>query len=330
MLHVEILAFPGFLCFINGRGGLQLPKARVRNRNMPKKSNRSGSKNTPVFFLDLFSQKAGGISFYMEKFKVHVKDHAFINRPHKHDFYLILFITRGQGTHTIDFQTYRVAPGTVFMMTPGQVHSWKLSNDADGYIIFFKPEFYQMQLHEDALVAFPFFHSLNSTPYMKFGNDRITDVVLDEMYHEFKKGQQPDLRMLRTYLDIVLLKLAHRYKPQNTIELNAAIFKLRKVEELIEKNYIKLKHPSDYASLMNLTPSYLNNICKVNLGKTLSDLIHGRIILEAKRLFSYTDLSVKEVAHHLGYTDSAYFTRFFRKNAGLTPDQFKASINSPV
>ena len=294
---------------------------------MEAKKRKAGA-TTPVYVLDTFSRKAGDHAFYMESLKSHLRDHAFVNKPHKHDFYLLLFVTHGEGVHIIDFKPYRVYPGTAFTMTPGQVHSWTLSNDADGYIIFFRQEFYQMQLNERALLDFPFFHSLGATPLIQLKNDNVLSLILEEMHDEFHKDR-PDLRMLRSYLDIVLLKLARAYdaKVDSSLELN--VHKIRKVEQLIEEHFRKFKQPAEYASLMNLTPSYLNSICKAGTGKTLTDLIGERIILEAKRLFAYTDLSVKEVAQNLGYQDSSYFPRFFRKKAGVTPDNFRRSINRP-
>jgi len=110
-----------------------------------------------------------------------------ITLPRYHDFYLILYVTQGGGEHTIDFKTYNAGPGSFFVMTPGQVHSWTLRPGTDGYIIF--------------------------------------------------------------------------------KELNSITYKLRKLEQLIEKNFSKLKKPGDYANLMNLSPAYLNNLCKKNLGK---------------------------------------------------------------
>lgn len=79
--------------------------------------------------------------------------------------------------------------------------------------------------------------------------------------------------------------------------------------------------------MMNLSPSYLNTICKEALGKTLTDLISGRLILEAKRLFSYSDLNVSQVASRLNFADPSYFTRFFKKHTGLTPEQFKEGVS---
>src|SRR6185436_11369896 len=122
--------------------------------------------DTPVYCLDDFSTRAGESAFYIETLQMHLVRHPFVSRPHKHDFYLILYITKGTGDHTIDFKTYPVTPGSIFLMTPGQVHSWNLAPETDGYIIFFQRDFYQMQFQEKSLVEFPFFHSLHTTPYI--------------------------------------------------------------------------------------------------------------------------------------------------------------------
>jgi AraC-like DNA-binding protein len=297
---------------------------------MPKKSKDNSAKDTPIYCLDAFSKKADDTSFYIENFKDHLQHHDFVSKPHKHDFYLILYITSGGGTHTIDFHTYPIAANSFFVMTPGQVHSWKLENDTDGYIIFFRRDFYQLQLSENSLIEFPFFHSLNANPLIKSKRDKTIDIVLEEMNAEFKNKERTDLRILRTYLDVLLLKLARSYRSENDVSLNSTIFKLRKLEQLIDKNFLKLKQPSDYADLMNLSPSYLNTICKQNLDKTLSDLIQERILLEAKRLFAYTDQTTNQVASRLNFSDTSYFIRFFKKHTGLTSDQFKESINRPV
>jgi AraC family transcriptional activator of pobA len=258
-------------------------------------------KPTPVYCLDSFSQQAGANSFYIERLAAHLRNHSFVNDAHKHDFYLILYITQGGGEHTIDFKTYHALPGSFFVMTPGQVHSWKLKPGTDGFIIFFDNEF----------VQFP------SNPYIKPRDIGALDVIVSETYKE------DDTKIRRAWLKVLLLKLSTYYQENGTI--NGTTFKIRQLEQLIDKNFLKLKKPADYANLMNLAPAYLNNLCKKHLGKTLSDLINERIVLEGKRLFAYTDLNVAQVSNKLRFSEPSYFVRFFRKNAGVTPEQFKES-----
>jgi AraC-like DNA-binding protein len=281
---------------------------------------------TPLYCLDSFSAKARDNAFYIEKLKTHLKNHVFVSKPHKHDFYLLLYITQGSGDHIIDFKNYSISPGTFFLMTPGQVHSWNLDEHTDGFIIFFLKDFYRMHLSENSLIEFPFFHALNANPCIRLGKDHTVDVIIHDMYDEFKKTSPLDQRLLRSYLDLLLLKLARKYPGSPDGAISPSAFKLRKLEQLIEKHYLKLKRPGDYADLMNLSPSYLNQVCRQNVGKTLSDLIHERVILEAKRLFAYTDMTVNQVSHRLNFAEPSYFIRFFKKETGLTPDQFKETL----
>jgi AraC-like DNA-binding protein len=287
--------------------------------------------DTPLYCLDAFGAKANDASFYIEELKAHLEKHEFVSRPHKHDFYLILYITRGGGTHTIDFHDYAIAPGMFFFMTPGQVHSWKLEADTDGHILFFTRNFFQMQLAEDSLVDFPFFHSLSAVPYLQSLNRKTIDLLIQDMTNEFNSNERKtDLRILRSYLDLLLLLLAREYRSPEEVLTHSVNFKLRKLEQLIEKNFLKLKKPSEYADLINLSPSYLNNLCKENLGKTLTELIQDRVLLEAKRLFAYTDFTANQVSHKLNFSDTSYFNKFFKKNTGLSPEQFKESLNTTI
>jgi AraC-like DNA-binding protein len=294
---------------------------------MPKNSER---KQTPLFLLDAFSQKAKENFFYIENLETHLQNHKFISKPHNHDFYLLLYITKGGGEHIIDFKSYDISPGSFFLMTPGQVHSWKLKEGTDGYIIFFLPAFYKMQAQDSNLLAFPFFRSLNANPHIIINDDQkiVIDFVVNQMLNEFTSSQKIDLRILRSYLEILLLKLSANFTIEEIEDFtNGVSFKIRKLEQLIEKHYVKMKQPSQYADLMNLSPSYLNSICKQTLGKTLTDIISDRLILEARRLFSYTDLNVNQVANKLNFSDASYFIRFFKKHTNLTPEQFKETLN---
>ncbi len=96
-------------------------------------------------------------------------------------------------------------------------------------------------------------------------------------------------------------------------------------QELIEKNFATLKTPKEYAALLHITPNYLNSFCKKRSGKSAGELIHQRIVLEAKRLLAHTQLPVAQVAYQLNFSDNSYFGRFFKKHAGLTPEGFRKS-----
>lgn len=272
---------------------------------------------TPIYYLDAFSEKAKISSFYIETLSAHLREHSFVNNPHKHDFYLLMYVTDGGGTHTIDFKTYDVRKGSFFVMTPGQVHSWKLDEGTDGFIIFFANDFYRLHPNDGDLTAF------GTEAMILPKNDAALDFIVREMYKETNS------KILRGWLELLLLKLS-TYQGNQKEDISPYTFKIRKLEQLIEKNFIKLKKPADYANLMNISPAYLNNLCKKHLGKTLSDLINERVVLEGKRLFAYTDLTVAQVSNRLKFSEPSYFIRFFRKNVGITPEQFKESMIRPI
>ena len=287
----------------------------------------SGKKEAPVFDLHAFGEKATWTDFYIQNLKTHIKEHAFIGRPHKHDFYLIMFASQGTGVHVIDFIDYKVEPDTVFLMTPGQVHTWTLSDDIEGFVIFFTREFYQMRLSENSLLEFPFFHSLDASAAVHVERSEPIQFTLRQMDQEYNTTR-PNLRLIRAYLDVLLLEVAKYYDASRTEQTLASTQKLRKLEKLIDEKFRTLKQPSDYAELMNMAPSYLNSICKEALGKTVTELIQQRILLEAKRMFSYSDLNINEVAAKLGFSDPSYFIRWFKKQMHQTPDDFRKQLSA--
>jgi AraC-like DNA-binding protein len=85
--------------------------------------------------------------------------------------------------------------------------------------------------------------------------------------------------------------------------------------------------PSAYASKLNITPHHLNYIVKEVTGKTATEVIRERSILEARRLFTFTDLSVTEIAARLNYFDSSYFAKIFKAVAGVSPSAYRKTIS---
>jgi len=293
-----------------------------------KKGAVSPEHDLPVFDLKTFSKKAGWSDFYIQNLNDHVSEHAFVARPHKHDFYLILFVEQGEGVHIIDFVRHLIKPRSVFLMTPGQVHTWSLSAETTGFVIFFTKAFYEMHLSQNRLLEFPFYHSLTAAPVVYLESDEPLQFALRQMVVEYVNNDAPNLRILRAYLDIFLLETAKSYDSSHASATHSNTFKLRRLEQLIDENYQTLKLPSEYADLMNMTPGYLNSICKNSLGRTLTDLIQSRLLLEAKRMFAYSDMDVNEVADKLKFTDPSYFVRWFKKQTGHTAEEFRTSVHT--
>ncbi len=280
------------------------------------------SKNLPVYNIETFRNANSKSSFFDIKIlQQHDRERQEIHQPHRHDCYLMLFVMEGTGKHFIDFETFEIKPFTAFLLTPGQVHSWELSHDTKGFVVFFTSSFYLMHHQEKQLSNLPFVPTGGIQLDSKKENSLV--VLLNEMLKENSSTENGRDELLRSSLDILLIRLSRYHSTVATSSTSTITMQIRQLQSLIENHFLKWRSPGDYANKMNITPSHLNDVCKKALNKTVSDLIHERQLLEAKRLLAYTNTTIKSIADHLGFNDKSYFNRFFKKYMSIPPEQFR-------
>ena len=266
--------------------------------------------------------------FFVNKIPAHIsQNQSKITKPHKHNSYLAILFTKGSGRHEIDFNSYEIKPGSLFLMAPGQTHHWELSEDIDGYIFSHTANFYDLHYSHNRMHQFPFFYSIQNTPFLALGekNKKQIEKLFHRLLEEYLNKKAFQQQLILSYIDIIYIEISRLYLEDNSqkiIKANSYSEKLQQFESLLEKNYIKEKSPSQYASWMNISPKHLNRITKSVLDKTASEMISDRIILEAKRSVLHTENNFSEVAFSLGYEDYAYFSKLFKKASGLTPTAF--------
>lgn len=265
----------------------------------------------------------------IRRLEIHKNELKAVDFPHRHDFYNLIYIKQGSGTHHIDFKRFEVEAKQMFFMNDGQVHEWELSEETTGYTLFFKKEFYEVMEKNLALAALPFFNnSNNDAPVVLFSAEQSQTIenLFEEIITEFKANNPHRETLIKSYLKIILIHSLRVYQPlfkgDNT-ELN--ISKIRSFEKLIEKHFREYKSVKDFGDKLNITANYLNAICTKTVGRTAGEMIRDRVILEAKRLLLHSSISVCEMAYHLGYDDCSYFIRVFKKDVGFTPEQFRQS-----
>jgi AraC-like DNA-binding protein len=281
----------------------------------------------PVYDIQNFRFIGNEEELYANTFSEHIKQHPdIVSSPHRHNFYFCVFFTKGNGIHEIDFRTYDIIPGSVFTLSPGQVHNWKMSEDIDGYIFFHTREFFNINYTFERIEHFPFF-SQDNLPVILL-NTKATakiETICSEIVEEYKNGGEIyKPQKLYKLVNLVYIELLRNYLPQRvtTEQSHNYLAKVRELEDLIDINFRKVKYPGEYAQMMNISDKHLNRMSKETLNKTTSDLIFSRIILEAKRMLLFTKYSVSQIAAELGYDDSSYFTRLFKNKTGETPLEF--------
>lgn len=289
------------------------------------------SSTPPVFTISNFDDYNNCMkfesNFYIRNFSEHVNENLFIEKPHAHNFYLLLLVTKGSGTHKIDFLEYNVSPGTMFIVSPGQIHQWSLSQDVDGYVLFFTKEFFLHDFSTEKLTRFPFFNSTFSLPLFELNSIERKKIgsIYELIHKEYQNRSLSYQEMIRIYLNSMFIELSRIYLTKNEYrqKYNYDLLQLNKYEALVDK-YFKLHRPiSCYSNKMNITDRQLSYLCKKTVNKTPSEILINRIILEAKRLIIHSNLSISTISEELNYNDSSYFIRLFKKITKQTPEQFR-------
>lgn len=240
--------------------------------------------------------------------------------PHRHDFYQICFITVGRGWHEIDFTRHVVKAGSVFLMKPGQVHSWSLAKITSGFLVEFS--------HESlAAIAKSHINLAALTPelpdliHVEKNASRDLEKLLSLMQTGFADKGAHAQAYLEGLLSAVIISCL-RETPLN-FEANSRIDRIGKFQQLVEENFRKQHRVGFYAEQLAITPKALTMQVSRDLRKSARAVIQDRLLLEAKRLLSFSNMNVAEVGSELGFEDANYFTRFFTQLADCTPTEFR-------
>jgi AraC family transcriptional activator of pobA len=282
----------------------------------------------PVYSLHNFSSpERKSQQFQVEVFDA--KRHFSVKYPHRHDFFEVLYLQKGSGYHVIDGNKYEIKPPCVFFMSPGQAHKLELSQDVEGYIFIFTADFYLLdRSNQNSLIEFPFFYTIhqdNPPLLLDNVNDiRFIETLFRQGIAEIKQDRDHIPGMLRSILDLILTTCATRY-PVNDNLLNKGKGQIlvKRFFHLIEENNQKNLSLSDYAGIIGVTANHLTQTVKALTGKTSLQIIKAKQLLEIKRLLVHTNLNVSEIANQLNFDDQSYFSKFFKRETGLTPLQYR-------
>ena len=255
------------------------------------------------------------------------KDEADTMAAHRDDHYIFFLVESGTAGLMIDFQRIEFDPRSLYFVLPGQVH-YRISNEmAYGWFLAVDTGLLtteQRQVFEQRLNLQELMH-LDEDSHQRYQN-----VLMPLLKHYQSDSSAPFyLQILYALLQAFIGMVASEYKSAEKKEGQHS----RKMElsqlfkQQLSKAYKTMKSPSAYAEFLHVTPAYLNEALKQITGMPVSYWIINEVMLEAKRMLYYTQLSVKEVAQELGYNDPNYFFRLFRQHNGITPMAFRAQYH---
>jgi AraC-like DNA-binding protein len=247
---------------------------------------------------------------------------GFFEEHHRHDFFEILWFTSStEDVHYIDFEPYPVREGLVYLMAPGQVHAFT-GRKPEGVLMVFSHDFFSEIMDERFRVLF--------NPFLNEGLKVDNEIagVLDGLVELMKieNGGKQDVFILRAYVKAFLLQLL-RLNTAMAVSFDSSGLRMRTLFELLENGFRHERQGGYYASQLGITLKRLNEILKQRWGVTLTRILHMRLVLEAKREIGYGGKNFKEIAFELGFSDQAYFSRFFKLQTGMTPEAFRQKMN---
>lgn len=265
-------------------------------------------------------------NFLADRLEVYLGKNNNLVFPHRHNFYQMLLFLSGEGMHEIDFKQYPIERGQVYFMGPGQVHSWMFEGKMTGYIVNFDIDYFKsLLIQPDYVENLDLFSSLNEGVFtLEEYQVREISSLFDQLIKLSSLPVAKDLK--RSLLLYILLRFDQAYIPNfpaKSIDYHLVLIK--NFISLVDQNFKELHLPKEYAELLFVTPNHLNSVCKEYLGTQAGEVIRNRIMLEAKRLLILPDWTISQVAYELSFNDNSYFTKFFKKVEGKTPEEFRKS-----
>jgi AraC-like DNA-binding protein len=254
---------------------------------------------------------------------VGVPDSGF---AHRHTFYEILLVREGVGSHMVEFETYPIRPNALYFLVPGQVHCWTYETPPSGQVVLFTEEF--LPLPPAGASSFGdrwHFAELSERGEIATSANQAAGLLalIESMTRERRDMPTGYRTVLQAYLHVFITCARRLVTPTHSRhEMGRASLLVGDFLDLLRRRSVE-PVVSAYSHELGVTPGHLAETVKKMTGKTPGQHIRNMQLVEAKRLLAYTEKTVAEIAYELGFKDAAYFGRFFKRELGCTPGEFR-------
>ncbi len=243
--------------------------------------------------------------------------------PHTHPkFAQLLFVAAGAGEMTLDGDRLPFAAPCLLVVPPFRIHGFRYAEQADGVVLTIENNYLG-----DLLERAPDLRVILQTAgafALSAAAHAATAAHLEALRDELVPGRRGGaIGAEAQLLQLLLAALRDRPLPEPGTPTARGDLVDRYLD-LVEGRYREQPDVDTLAAELAVTPAQLRHACKAALGLSPLAIIHDRLIAEAKRCLIYTTTAVGEIGFALGFTDAAYFTRFFTRMVGLTPTRFRA------
>ncbi len=241
-----------------------------------------------------------------------------------------------EGTVNLNVDGYQLSleKDQIIFCTPLNVMEVPIDNE--GLVAFvFNKQFFCIQTHDDQVSCQGFLFFGSAQPQvinLSIKEEQQFTLMYQQFMDDLSFKDHLQGEMLRSLLKRLLISSTRMLKKEQfeTTVDETQFDIIRKYNLLVEQHFKALHQVKDYASLLHKSPKTLSNLFSKQNEKTPLSVINNRILLEAKRLILYSDLSNDEIAQDLGYKDSGHFSKFFKKHEGVSPTAFKKLKLAPA
>jgi len=247
---------------------------------------------------------------------------SYLADPGRKDYFEIVWLRQELPLHTIKENEVLTKGDWIYLIPPYRVHQLNKAGK-NGILLSFKSDFLDDADTEFYLDLFKIFNIQGEFSCLPLTPDQAEGLasVYNLLEAEYQEPQQ-SLLIIKAVLKVFLLKLIrvreNVFTTQDHNQKRVYAFMI-----LLEEHYLVERSSEFYAEHLGISAKRLNQILKEKLDKTAMQLIHDRVILEAKRKIMHSEHSLKEIAYDLGFTDRPYFSRFFKKQTGSSPEDFQ-------
>lgn len=239
--------------------------------------------------------------------------------------YLLFWAARGEASLVVDEKEYRLQQHSLITVTSGQVHFFKRI-EGEVLCLSFTLDFICKDDNDIELIfhngLFCHFGQIEVIAMPRAGE---VNAILAKIANELVIRPYQYLISVRSLIELLLVEI-NRVKVERGDEIwkPDALF-LRFLEAVRDCRGVSLT-VSEFATKLGTTKEKLDELARVHTGKTAQNVIYSLVISEAKRLLMYQDMSIKEIAYQLGFSDPFYFSNFFKKHSGQSPKAYKDTV----
>jgi AraC family transcriptional regulator, transcriptional activator of pobA len=244
-------------------------------------------------------------------------------------FNSVYFISEGQNEILIGPKHYQLKPHDLVIVPENMVYAATHINKCCGFFIHFKTEFLQSHLKEMVFIEFPFLDSeaehIFHLNHQESGNIQQS---FQELIREFERSSLEKDALLKSYLEILMIRIREIYRPLHDSEKkrpSSALNLAHNFKQLAEEHFLEIREIKQYAEMLNITPGHLSDTVHEAWGISPRTVINHLLLSEAKILLTSSDIPLSEIAHKLRFEDQSHFSHFIKQHTGATPLELRKS-----